>query len=1485
MAQKDTQLLGEILNVQKAILSKMNEQEKKDKDKDKKGAKVEEAQVEAQGFTAMIKELQDLNVTAKQQLDALNDIKKSVGGMGTSGKGIQLNENIGDKIGSLGAGLMSLGMGILVLVGGIAAMALITPIVPMALIGAIGIGIIVYGFFKLFETLGDEKTKEKVDNGLESLYKMAGGVALFTLAVVASSLALQAVGFEAVGMAALVLMGFAGVFFIIGKGEKDIKDGAQAAMWMGLGMAAIGLGVLALVFTLKQAGDIIGDGGGSVLVGGLAALGIVAVAGVTFFILGQFEKEIVKGALAISAIGLGLAIFGLGLTVYLSGIAKIMGVGGEGVMGGTKISGGFFDTIGSMIVGYGIITVGAMALISYASIFALAGLMEFGVPLMIAAGAGAMALAGLSLAVFGLGLDYYLTVVGKHVGVSGEGSGMTVSAESFMSGVVVMGGAVGTLLGIGGAMALAGLASPLIGLGALAIGGAGLALASLGYGIQQYMDLSEGNGQKAAEDLKGTLTGLRDAFFAFVGEEGLAEQGILGSIGGLISGGAKAGTLAMAIASAMLIGPALSSIARGVGAWADLQNVPKITGFDKDGQPIYDTNDTADVELALENISEFLPKIVQPFIDLSNQANLNQSPSILSMLTGASLGTTPFSRGITAATGIGDVLTSIAAGLASWISLDDVKEVIKDPTTGKITYRGLGDLDLAIQNVSKVLSLDSEYSVIKPFVDLGSNEKIFTKPTSLTSLILGADLGYTPFEKGVQVSTQIGGVLTSIAAGVGAFMDLQNIPLIEKYDKNGKPIYGDKKLDIETAITQISEVLGLDSDKSVLKPFVDLGSNDKIFKKPGSLLSLLVGADFGYTPFEKGVQVSGQIGAVLSSMAAGISSFMNLQNIPRVKGYDSLGNPIYDDSKPADVEGAIRNVASVLDVDGGDMSILSPFITLAETVNSTKPRSILGWISEAVTGNNASLSPVEQGIMLGLQVGEIISNIGSGIGQMANLAAIPVINGYDENGRPTYGKPVNALNSVSNFGKIMGDLIIAFAEAAAKTHPYSDPESLEAIGPTIGSILGAVTDSLDIFSNPKKLKKIKGYDERGKPIYYENEFVDVDQVIDTMTNVVLKIIKAFGTSEVEDAMDNLDIDEDEMIGDYLNMFVKPISAFAKIVGELSGKGLDLYDLTNQIVYSTIALIKKFGEMDYDAITNMEVAGETLDEFSLNFISGFETIYEFDSIDPGFYKNDWNTSGSALAGVAANLSWGVSAIIKTFTVDNTTAQISGALVGSSYMEKVLENIKAFPKYMKEFLGAKPEDFGEGAKAAFGGLYVITTISQKDKEKRSHLKMFGDEMQRLANIATPFEKFTKSFGQMSKDMRIFAENFGLMDERGIMAFKEWTDSINTLSTANPDTFAANVVSANKAIDAGFGVGENAGLVDTIGDALGMGGDKDRGEKQNIINKNTDSGQTRSEGKQPQQKMPTAVEIGQAVAAALKGSTIDVYISGTKKGIKLI
>ena len=66
-------------------------------------------------------------------------------------------------------------------------------------------------------------------------------------------------------------------------------------------------------------------------------------------------------------------------------------------------------------------------------------------------------------------------------------------------------------------------------------------------------------------------------------------------------------------------------------------------------------------------------------------------------------------------------------------------------------------------------------------------------------------------------------------------------------------------------------------------------------------------------------------------------------------------------------------------------------------------------------------------------------------------------------------------------------------------------------------------------------------------------------------------------------------------------------------------------------------------------------------------------------------------------------------------------------------------------------------GEGAKAAFDGLFVITQIAKDGQGKGfTHMKLFTDQINRLANIASPFERFADAFGKMSRDMKVFAEN---------------------------------------------------------------------------------------------------------------------------------
>ena len=77
-----------------------------------------------------------------------------------------------------------------------------------------------------------------------------------------------------------------------------------------------------------------------------------------------------------------------------------------------------------------------------------------------------------------------------------------------------------------------------------------------------------------------------------------------------------------------------------------------------------------------------------------------------------------------------------------------------------------------------------------------------------------------------------------------------------------------------------------------------------------------------------------------------------------------------------------------------------------------------------LTGEYTGSSPVEKGIALGVQLGEIISKVASGIGIFANLSAIPVITGYDKQGRPMYGTPIDGTKSIGNFASAMQQLML-----------------------------------------------------------------------------------------------------------------------------------------------------------------------------------------------------------------------------------------------------------------------------------------------------------------------------------------------------------------------------------------------------------------------------------------------------------------------------
>lgn len=1014
--------------------------------------------------------------------------------------------------------------------------------------------------------------------------------------VLAGMIAMQAP--DALMAGILAVAGAAAVFYLVGMASDKIQKGAKAMAFVGLSMIALAAGFYFFALGISEAGKIISKGAGNFIVGLIAGIGTITLLALIFYAAGEFAKEIALGALAFAAIGVSLIFLSFGLEKYFGVVAKIFGMSkgdGGGSVGGALagIFGGIVTTVA-----------GITLLLLVGSVFALAGLVELGVPFMIMYGALAFATIGISLLILTPGLEYYMNAAGRMLGIKSEGGG-TQGLPDVFAGVATTIGGLGLLIGLGGTFALAGLAAPFIMAGAFALGAVGLALFSIGAGVEYYMRVA--GDSTIGEELKTNLASIRDALLAFVGGEN-KDGGVFGAIKGAITGVATGGQLAVALASAMLIGPALTSIGQGIGSWSNLQQMPKIIGYDKMGQPIFDPSATVDAEKAMENIGEYLPSIVEPFIEISNRANLSQSPNLLSLLTGATLGESPFARGVAIAGRIGPVLTSLAAGIGSFNNVQQAPAFKGYDENGQPIYDSTKtvDLFLSMDNIKSAVE-----KIVEPFIDL-ANRANLKKDGSLLSLLVGADFGESPFARGVSIAGNIGPVLTSLAAGIGAFNSVQQAPAFKGYDEKGQPIYDSTKtVDLFLSIDNIKETI-----EKIVEPFVEL-ANSSALNKGTSLLSLIVGSDFGQSPFARGVSIVGDIGPVLSSLAGGIGVFANLSQAPKITGYDELGQPVYSDSETVDILASIGNITDVIDPNSST-SMIKPLIELGNYLTDSQPFSIGGFLVKAITGASLGQSPAEKGLAFALQIGRTLTEIGNGLGVFVNLNNIPEIVSYDTEGKPVYsGKTVDSSIAVKNIGVVLKDIITVLAEKGDELGEINNMEELQGVGPFVGQILNAISSSLDAFANPNKIKVITGYDpETGRAIYSAGDFIMMTDVVDNMGNVIKQIIEVFASEEMEDLMDKLDIDDDEFIGKYIADFAKPLMEFAKIETMAKGAGTTMLRIgTNASKYITImvsglsALIDD-GKME-QALEGTEHLEEIAEMFNGDILEFIENMVDTD----------------------------------------------------------------------------------------------------------------------------------------------------------------------------------------------------------------------------------------------------------------------------------
>jgi hypothetical protein len=358
------------------------------------------------------------------------------------------------------------------------AMTIYVVMAPIAMIGAVLFGLTIRLLLMAMGTASKEKTDQ-----MNSVLNLAKGILLFALAMVITTLLFPVVLIGAI-MFSLAL-------FIIDMGlslisDKKTRRGVLNLIGIAIGIILFGLTLLAFTNSVS-------------ITDALFVAVTVAAFGLIFYLIGKEFVTVLKGALAVAAIGLSIVILGLGLLMF-----KAANISGEDAL-----------ILGAIVVGLGI------------AMF-IAG----GFSVEIELGAIAMIIASAAIVVLSIGLLIFS------------------QANLTMDDALVLGA---TIVGLGTTMALAGLASPFIILGsaAMAIAGAALIAITVGLGVFKLIGWEKSDGDGLNNALSSVMSG-------FLGGE--MPGGLLASLKFAAQAAARAALLFISIPPMLLAGLALIPI-------------------------------------------------------------------------------------------------------------------------------------------------------------------------------------------------------------------------------------------------------------------------------------------------------------------------------------------------------------------------------------------------------------------------------------------------------------------------------------------------------------------------------------------------------------------------------------------------------------------------------------------------------------------------------------------------------------------------------------------------------------------------------------------------------------------------------------------------------------------------------------------------------------------------------------------------------------
>jgi len=724
--------------------------------------------------------------------------------------GEHFTEEALDKFMTFNKAMVILGLGILSIGLSLALVAVLAKHIIMGLfvfgVVALGLGAIFMLWEKLFQI--DETKAEAYAKSLAFL-----GIGIITIGLGLMLMnAFAGAIIKGLMVAALVLIVIGGVFFLFQKMgiNKTIKKTAS-----GLILAAGAILALSVALALSNL----------IMPGFLDTMGILMIIGavaLTMFFIGKQIGNIVKGALALIVMGIGLFALSVGIGFMRLAIPSVeVGIGMIALIGGIGL---VFGVIGMafanvalggaamIIAGVALIVLGLGVMAMMASLPTV----EEGIGMLLLIGGLGLVfgVAGLAAAFIALGAASMI-VAGVALIVIGAGVAIMAAAtkDVTMDQVLVMGAIIG---GIGVAMAAAGLASPLILLGSVAMTAAGIAVLAISVGMAAL----------AAIDFNklGTISEKGNKAFNWSGEKGFF-------------GGKKSNfeTAMDAIADGMSLGP-LSILGIMTGAPVMILAGAALTSIALGLRVFTSAIGDTDLPRLSDNVQMIVSGLSETFAEV-----------------GASMGgpfwfTSDVYKGIQATRGMGTSLTGIAKGVQAMAMLRFPTGFDKE---GNPTGYETIDLGTAVPNLVANTKLIIT-GLSSAFAEVGES-----KAAQGSSWFSSSS-----YEKGIDVVQKMGTPLFNLAKGVQS-MAMLKFPT--GFDKDGNAT-GYKSIgDVDTLVAKLA--------KNTKALIIGLAG---VFEEVGASGVGSGGGWFSSSNFEKGAEIALQLADPYSSLADAVESVATL---------------------------------------------------------------------------------------------------------------------------------------------------------------------------------------------------------------------------------------------------------------------------------------------------------------------------------------------------------------------------------------------------------------------------------------------------------------------------------------------------------------------------------------------------------------------------------------------------------------------------------